>query len=206
MKGITRMAKLEKTDTEILAFMVRDIATEHSIKQLADLLKRPYVKVHSSVQRLLKKSILKKEVKGKSHYCRIDYKNNLDIVCFAEAQRTREFLDKRKAIRILMDNLREKIALPDYSLAIFGSFAKDTHAKSSDLDIAAITSETEKAERTMNAIARTATFKIHPIAFSYNDFIEMLRSKELTVGKEIAKNHILIHGYEQFYECLRLAE
>lgn len=200
------MMKLEKTDMEILAFMVRDVSREHSIKQLADLLKRPYVKVHDSIQRLLKKNILQKKVMGKSHYCRIDRKNNMDIVCFAEAQRAREFLAGRKAIRILMDNIREKLALPDHSLVIFGSFAKNMPAKNSDLDIAAITPETEKAGRTMDAVARITPIKIHPIIFSYNDFIEMLKSKELTVGKEIAKNHIIIHGCEQFYECLRLAE
>lgn len=200
--------KLEKTDMKILTFMVRDIRKEYSIKQLADQLKTPYVKVHASIQRLLKKGILKKKIFGKSHYCSIDYKNSLDVVCFAEAQRARNFFEKRKEIKLLISNIEEKLPIPDYSLIIFGSFVENRVSKNSDLDIALITPQEslEKAGRVMNSITRTTPLKIHSIEFSYTDLIEMLKSKELTVGKEIAKNHIIIQGCEQFFECLRLSE
>ena len=34
---------------------------------------------------------------------------------------------------------------------------------------------------------------------------EMLKSKEMNVGKEIVKNPIIFKGCEQFYDCLRLS-
>lgn len=198
--------KLEKTDLKVLAHMVRDVNKEYSIKQLADQLKRPYVKVHSSIKRLTQKNIIRKRIMGKSHYCRIDYQNNFDIVCFIEGQRTRKFLAERKAIRILLENIGENLAMPDYIMLIFGSFARNTQTRGSDIDIALIATEAEKAERVMNSITRTTQLAIHSVEFTYDGFIEMLRAKELTVGKEILKNHIIIHGCEQFYECMRLAE
>lgn len=198
--------KLEKTDLEVLAHMVRDVREEYSIKQLADRLKKPYVKVHSSIRRLTQKNIIQKRIMGKSHYCRIDYKNNLDIVCFIEAQRTRRFLAEKKAVRILIENIRENLDLPDYTLLIFGSFAKNTQTRDSDIDMAIIAPEAGKAERVMSSIARTSQLAVHSVEFTYDDFIEMLKEKVLSVGKEIARNHIIIHGCEQFYECMGSAE
>ena len=200
--------KLEKTDMEILVHMVKDMSKEYSIKELADQLKRPYVKVHSSIQRLQKKNLIKKRILGKSHYCRFDYKNNLDVACFVEAQRARDFTNKNKPIKIFLENIKEKLLFPNYSLVIFGSFAKNKQTKNSDLDLVIITSKQnlEKAERTPNALARTSNISIHSVEFIWVDFIKMLLSKELTVAKEIVKNHIIIHGCEQFYECIRLSE
>lgn len=199
--------KLEKTDMKILSYMVNNINREYSIKELADHLKTPYVKIHASIQRLEQKKIIKKKILGKSHYCSFEYRNNLDIACFIEAQKAREFMDKNKRIRILMDNLKEELTIPDYSLIIFGSFAINMQTGKSDLDIAIISqkNDLEKAERTTNAIARTSNIKTHTISFTYNDFIKMLRSKELTVGKEILKHHVILHGCEQFYECARMS-
>ena len=97
---------------------------------------------------------------------------------------------------------------PDYSLVLFGSYAKGKADKHSDLDIAIITpiENKEKAESIMNSIKRTTSLNLHPLEFTYKDFIEMLSSKENNVGKEIVKNNIIFKGYEQFYECLGLTE
>lgn len=200
--------KLEKTDMRILLYIVKDISKEYSIKELADQLKKPYVKVHSSIQRMIKRNIIKKKVLGKSHYCRFDYKNNLDIACFVESQKARDFTNNNKPVKIFLDNLKNKLTFPDYSLVIFGSFAKNTQIKNSDLDLAIITSKQNlrKTELIINALAKIINIQIHSVEFSYKDFIEMLKSKELNVAKEIIKNHIIIHGCEQFYESIDLSE
>lgn len=200
--------QLEKTDVEILRYLVRDINKQYSINELSNILKRPYVKVHSSIQRLLIKGIININVLGKSHYCKLDYKNNLDIACFVEAQITRDFLIKNKNIHIFLNNLKEKLNFPDYSLIIFGSFAENMQTKNSDLDLAVITSKNnlEKAESIVRSLTKTTNISIHALEFAYIDFIEMLKSKEINVAKEMIKNHVIIHGFEQFYECVRLGE
>ena len=200
--------KLEKTDLEVLAFMVEDVSKEHSIKELAEILKRPYVKVHASIKRLAKKGIITEKILGKAHYCALDYKNNTDVACFVEAQKAKDFASKNKPIKIFLENIKEKLSFPDYTLAIFGSVAKGRSKKNSDLDLAVITTKQnlQKTERAISAVARITSIKIHAIEFTYTDFIEMLKSKELTVGKEILKNHIIIHGCDQFYRCIMLSQ
>lgn len=200
--------KLEKTDFEVLGFLIENINNEYSIKEIAEKLKRTYVKVHNSIKRLSNKKIIKEIVKGKSHYCSISYKDNVDIVCFIKSQKTKDFLEKNKKISLIISNITTSMKSPDYILVLFGSYSKGNANKHSDIDIAVIISnqDKEKAERVMNSIKRLSNQKIHSLEFTYYDFIDMLKSKEANVGKEIVKNNIIFKGFEQFYDCMKLAE
>lgn len=168
------MIKLQKTDLDVLEFMIKDINTEYSIKQISDTLKRPYVKVHNSIKRLTAKGIILKKIMGKSHYCRVDYKNNLDVVCFIEGQRARKFITKK------ITDLKQSIKSPNYTLVVSGK------------DLILIGDVELKSEG------------IH--VMSYEQFISMLEKKGDNLANNIVKDHIIVHGSEQFYECMRLAE
>jgi len=200
--------QLEKTDFEVLSFLIRNMDEEYSIKELAEKLKRPYVKAHNSIKRLSKKEIVREEVKGKSHYCSIDYEHNMDVVCFINAQRAKEFLAKHKKISLIVAQITSSMKQPDYSLVIFGSYAKGNPDKHSDVDIALITpqDDQEEAERTMNFVKKFSPVKTHHLELTYKNLIDMIKSKEWNVGKEIAKSHIVFKGCEQFYECIRLGK
>ena len=200
--------KLGKTDIAVLKLVVRNIDIEYSIKEIADNLKRPYVKVYQSVQKLLENKVLSRKVLGKSHYCKINYKRNLGIICFIESIRAGEFLDKNKEIKLLIENILNELSIPIYSLVIFGSYAQGTNKKNSDLDLALITSKKDlkKTEKVINNILRITSIKVHSVELTFSDFINMLKSKDITVGKEIMKNHIFVHGCEQLYECKKLSE
>lgn len=200
--------QLEKTDFEVLSFLIENLNKEFSIRELAGEIKKPYVKVHSSIKRLADRKIIKEDVKGKSHYCSIDYKNNIDVICFINYQKAKEFLQKNKRIKILVDDITMYMKTPNYTLILFGSYSKRNADKHSDVDIAIITSreDKEKAERVMNSVKRLSSLDIHFLEFTYKNFIDMLKSKEMNVGREMTKNHIIFNGCEQFYNCMRLAE
>jgi predicted nucleotidyltransferase len=200
--------KLEKTDFEVLRFLIENLFNEYSIKEISDRLKRPYVKVHNSIERLTEKKIIIMDVKGKSHYCSIDYKNNIDVVCFINSQKSKEFLFKNKKIRLYIEDITQSIKIPNYILLLFGSYAKGSFNKTSDLDIAIITSDEnkEEIERLINSKKRLLSLDIHSFEFTYNEFIEMLKSREMNVGKNIVKDNIIFKGYEQFYNCIILSE
>ena len=199
--------QLEKTDFEVLGFLIDNLEEEYSIKELSEEIKKPYVKVHNSIKRLAEKKIIKEIIKGKSHYCSVDYKNNIDVVCFINSQKARIFLEKNKKISIIISEIVSNIKFPDYSLVLFGSYAKGHPDKHSDMDIAVISckEKKEETERVLNSIKKLSSIAIHSLEFSYEDFIEMIKSKEMNVGKEIVKNSIIFKGCEQFYESVRLA-
>ncbi|MBS3092300.1 nucleotidyltransferase domain-containing protein [Candidatus Pacearchaeota archaeon] len=199
--------QLEKTDFKVLNFLIENLDKEFSIREIADKTKRPYVKVHNSIKRLATNKIIKEEIKGKSHYCSFSYKDNINIACFISSQRSSEFLLKNKKIMLFIEDIIANAKTPDYTLILFGSYAKGHANKHSDIDVAAITSGEDKEylERVINSIKKLSSLKIHLLSFAYSEFIEMLKSKEMNVGKEIVKNHIIFKGYEQFYNCIVLA-
>ncbi len=196
--------QIKKTDFEVLAFLIENINEDFSIRELSKKLKRPYVKIHKSIKRLADKKIIIEAIRGKSHYCSINYKDNLDVVCFVNSQRAKAFLERNKKIDLIVSNISALLKFPDYSLVLFGSYAKGSADKNSDLDLAVIASKENKAEaeRVMNSIKRLSSLEIHSLEFTYEDFIEMLRSKEGNVGKEIIKKSIIFKGCEQFYNCI----
>ena len=200
--------QLEKTDFEVLNFLIENFNKEFSIIEIAKTLKRPYAKVHGSINRLSDKKIIKEEIKGKSHYCSIDYKNNLDVVCFINSQKAKQFLLRNKKIKLVIEEIISSLKISSYTLILFGSYAKGNADKHSDLDIALITSSEDKevAERVINSKKILSQIDIHSLEFSYKEFIEMLKSKDMNVGMEIVKNHIIFKGCEQFYDSMRLAE
>lgn len=200
--------QLEKTDIKVLGFLIANIREEYSIMELSKKLKRPYVKIHKSIKRLVKENLINETIKGKSHYCSVNYKPNLNVVCFINSQRAKEFLEKNRDIKVIVSSIIESMKFPNYSLVLFGSYAKGNADKHSDIDLAIITSseDREKAERVVNSVKRLSPKEIHFLEFNYNDFIEMLSSKEFNVGKEIVKNNIVFKGCEQFYDCMRLSE
>ena len=200
--------KLEKTDFEVLAFLINNLNSEYSIREIAKYLKKPYVKAHKSIKRLSNQKIVSITIKGKSHYCKVDVNNNLDVICFIEYQKSKEFLLRHKKIKLALDEIANSVKSANYSLIIFGSYAKGTSDKNSDLDIAAITSKEDKeeAEKAIKSAKMISSLNIHSLEFTYQEFIEMLKSKQNNAGKEIAKNRIILKGAEQFHECIRLSK
>src|SRR3989344_306218 len=93
---------LEKTDIEVLAFLIKNNDREYSINEISKNLKKTYVKAHNSVRRLFNNKVLQVKVMGKSHYCSIDFKNNLDVVCFVNSLIAKGFLDENKKIKIII--------------------------------------------------------------------------------------------------------
>jgi len=196
--------QIKKTDFEVLAFLIENINEDFSIRELSQKIRRPYVKIHKSIKRLADKKVIIETIRGKSHYCSINYKDNIDVVCFINSQRAKAFLERNKKIDLIIANIFSSLKFPDYSLILFGSYAKGNADKHSDIDLAIITSKENKAEaeRVMNSAKRLSSLEIHSLEFTYDDFIEMLRSKEGNVGKEIIKKSIILKGCEQFYNCI----
>ncbi|MCX6707429.1 MAG: nucleotidyltransferase domain-containing protein, partial [Candidatus Woesearchaeota archaeon] len=83
----------------------------------------------------------------------------------------------------------------------FGSYAKGTQTKQSDMDLCVIT-DNEETKQKAEQIIRNVPFNIHFLCFTTKEFINMLSTTELNVGKEIVKDNIILKGAEGFYEMV----
>ena len=189
-------------DKDVIKQLLRE-KTDHSINSLAKKLKMDYKNAHNVVKRLEKQGIITLQPFGKSLKI-ILKKECSSLVYAAEHERAQELL-KNKDLALLLDYYKRNMKSRFYILLIFGSYAKGTGAKGSDIDVMFIIPDAsaEQQEREIQRIAAMLPLDIHLNVFSESEFLAMKDSKKDTVGSEAMKNNIIAHGIEEYYGLLQ---
>ena len=189
-------------EIKIIIYLLRNKEKELNIRQIARGLRIDYKNVYSLILQLQKKGILTLQRFGKSWKILL---NNAPhpLVYEAEYQRKQEIL-KNKDLLVMLDYFHRHMKTSFYVLLLFGSYAKRTNTKNSDIDLLFIVPNEleEKYEQNIQHIASLLPLKLHLNIFKEKDFLAMKNSKELTIGSEAIKNNILLHGIEEYYELL----
>ncbi len=93
-----------------------------------------------------------------------------------------------------------------YILILFGSHAKGTSTKDSDIDVAVIV-ESEQTKKDilplLETIKRRELIKIDYHVFERKEYLEMLKSEEENLGKQVDKYKQIYYGYEQYYLMIK---
>ena len=109
----------------------------------------------------------------------------------------------QKAVDILKQEIEKYTLL--YSLVIFGSYANSNYKKNSDLDIAIIIPNKNK---NIKIAINSAEDKIIPELDTHiilrEEFLEMLKQDSPNLGKEIARNNIVVYNNTYFYKLILL--
>ena len=120
------------------------------------------------------------------------------LIFHAEYLRCQDLLDQNKNLKVLNIKLNS-LKFPFIAL-IFGSYAKGTNSKTSDIDLMII-SETDRAkkfERIMNLLP----LDIHLVTFNFDEFLSMAKNKDFSVVSEALKRNVIIIGIENYYRVL----
>ena len=154
---------------------------------VAKRLKMNQKTVANILNKLEKEHILRSSIEGKNKYYFLNkFNSNIrEVVKLVEIGRKVDFLEKNKAVKDLFEKLEERA---EGILAIFGSYAKGTAKKSSDLDIFLIgkIKDIEDLERMYN-------IKINVIKADKSKF-----DKKEPLIREVISNHIMLKGMEDF--------
>ena len=83
-------------------------------------------------------------------------------------------------------------------MVLFGSYAKNTQVKTSDIDLLVINKD---GKRSISFSKYELLFKkkINPIFITKQEFKLMLKDKEENVGRQALKNHITLNNSEKFW-------
>ena len=145
------------------------------------------------------------------------YKVNLNNSLLLSYFHTLDFADAyikntawSKEIYTLLEGVRVEVAkvTPFFILLVFGSYASKRFRKDSDLDLVFIVESKEvwkEIEPYIDKVVKREILKIHYHIITKNDFVEMLLRKEENLGKEIFKKHIILWGFDQYYELIKEA-
>src|SRR3989344_4303311 len=179
---------------EILKLLIENKEETYSIRKIALQRKINYKSAYNALKTLGKEKIVELKSVGNTTLC--SFNNNFNDLVFKAEYLRRENLFKNKDFLIIHNRLSE-LRFPFIAL-LFGSQAKGIANKHSDIDILTIGGNEKEIKTTISLLPE----KIHLIYVNYEEFINMLKSKEFTVVSEAIKNNIILIGIEEYYRIL----
>jgi len=194
---------ITKTQIEIMKVLTGKIIERFSIKEVSEIIKKPYPLVHRSVKELIENNLLLKDNKK---FIYLNYKENFQIISYIEALRTSQFL-KNQTISLFAKDVLNKINSYFFIFLVFGSSVESKNFK--DIDILIITENKEKIDETEKIISNISSnflkkFDINVI--SSESAYEMLNKRDsINILNETLNKHILIYGAENYYRILKNA-
>lgn len=186
------------SDIKILKLLLDRKEEKFTIKKISEVLKINYRIAYERTAALEKEGLLKITKVGNSKICELTYNFNSKIY-EAEYSRMSDLFKKNKDFLVLHDRLSELNFV--FVALLFGSYAKGEAGKHSDIDILTIGGDEKEIQRTISLLPD----KIHLTIISYEEFINMAKSREFNVVNEAIKNNIILMGKEEYYRLLKNA-
>jgi predicted transcriptional regulator/predicted nucleotidyltransferase len=182
------------SETKILKVLLDNKGKKFTIRKIAERAKINYRIAYEKVHELEKEGLIMTLKIGNSKVCELTNKFNNKLF-EAEYERRKE-LFKNKDTAVLYKRLCD-LQFPFIAL-LFGSMAKGTAGKHSDIDILSIGGDFKE----LQAVASLWPEKIHLTSISGKDFMHMAKSKEFTAVSEAIKDNIILIGIEEYYRML----
>lgn len=190
--------KMDNEKLKILRLLIENKEHEFSIRQIAQKRKINYKSAYNAVSELEKRKIINIKKQGNISLC--SFNMNFDEMVYTVEFRRRQDLLKNKNLHVLYKRLRNVNS--QYILLLFGSYISAKQTKRSDIDLLLITDNPRDVQEEISLVP----LKIHLTHINYNDFMDMLKSKELTVVSEVLKKNILLFGIEDYYRLVNNAK
>ncbi|MBU1205112.1 MAG: nucleotidyltransferase domain-containing protein [Nanoarchaeota archaeon] len=207
------MVKKLKNIMEVLKAFFPEINKELSIKEVSAKIKLSYQPTYTYLKELAEKDIFNHKRAGNVHLYSLNLKNPVVIKQIENI----EFETKEKLVRNL-DNKIQKILeelltqiqeMPVLLCLLFGSTARKTRVKISDIDLFLVVSEavySEKIKRICNTFNMKYNVKLSPIVVSLKEFKGMLIERN-DFTNNLLKEKIVLFGLEFYYrELIRSRE
>jgi len=142
----------------------------------------------NALSRLEKDKVLKSKIEGKNKYFSLNLENIKTKLYLLQSEiyKTDQFIEKYPNFNIFLKSIKTNVPI-----IIFGSFAKFTADKDSDLDLLVI------SEKELKLPFHLLPFKPHQVNLTEKTFLKTVREQE-TLIKEIEENHIILNNHS-FY-------
>ena len=192
--------KQRQNSIEILKYLISHGDEVLNISNIAKGANVDYKNTYNIIKQFQEENIVNLQKFGNSNIVKFKKKMN-SLIYEAELQRKNE-ITKYSSIRLISQEF-EKLPFP-FLVLLFGSYAKGTADKHSDIDLL-IVAEEEEEKKIWRSLG-LFPYDIHSIFFTFDDFVTMTISKEYTVVSEAVKHNVILHGIEQYYNLLSSAK
>lgn len=188
---------MDNEKLNILQLLIESQEKNFSIRQISLKRKINYKSAYQAVKKLHQEGIINLTKHGNTINCQFN-RNFNETVFTVEHSRQQEQL-KNQNFKVMYN--RFKTINNQFILLLFGSHAKKTNTKHSDIDLLLITNQPEEMQTQINLLP----LPIHLTHITYADFQTMLKSKEFTVVSEAIKCNIILIGIEDYYRLINNA-
>ncbi|MCZ3366396.1 MULTISPECIES: nucleotidyltransferase domain-containing protein [Methanobacterium] len=182
---------------KVIIGLLNNGCNKTNIKQLSQDINMNYSNVYRIVKRLHKTKLVSLKKYGGAYECLLLKKVN-PLIFHAEYLRCKDLLKKNKDLKIIHLKLNS-LKFPFISL-IFGSYAKGTTSKLSDIDLMIISEKGREKE--FEKIVNLLPLDIHLITLNFDDFLSMAKNSDFSVVSEALKSNIILFGIEDYYRVL----
>lgn len=178
----------------ILQILIENQEEEFSIRKLSQIRKINYKSAYNAIAKLEEEGIITCKKFGNAINCKFNKKFNESV--FITEYKRRSDLLKNRNFKIIYNYFKE-LSFPFIAL-LFGSHAKQTQTKYSDIDILTITENEKQIEDKFSILP----LKIHHISLTPSEFMSMAKSKEFSVVSEALRRNIILIGIEEYYRII----
>ena len=204
----------QETLLKIIGLMRTRLDEGLTILDISKKLKIGYRPAYMHIESMEKEEIIKIDKVGSSKQCSLNLENVKARHLLAEVDiaRKEKLYQKNPKLKSVIEGLiskvTEKFISEIHSIALFGSYAKETATKQSDIDLLFIVSDIkdknlrEAIERESASYQYSHNMKISPLITDIAEFQKMLKAKESNVGKETREYGISLYGHEIFWRII----
>lgn len=191
---------------KLLVYLFSNFGFPLTIRKVSLELAIPYMTLSRIIKRLSEQGLVLLQKVGNYRTCQLNLQNPIlkHHLIISSEEIAWEYLSKQPLVSILRKTIL-KYPFSTYTALLFGSYAQNKPEKHSDIDLAFISKNKaiiQKIKKEMPHLEKLYETEINILAFTPNQFREMLTSKEENVGKQITKNHIVLYNPELFWEVV----
>ncbi len=183
-------------ELKILNCLGKNLGKAFTMRELSKAVKVPYATFYRTLHKM--KDLVRIKEIGKSKIVSLNTGNPSikSYLVVSSEEEKKEFLAKHPVISKIAAELKTGDIV-----VLFGSYAKGTEKKESDIDFLIIN---KKGDRSILFSKYEFLFKkkINPIFISKEEFRQMLKEKEDNVGKQALENNIILNDAEGFWRCV----
>ncbi len=182
------MYQKRNKELDVIALYLGKYTKQFYLREISKRIKLPLRTTQNTLFVLEKDNILRSTVVGKNKYFRLNLSNiqTKSYLLQAEVHKTNLFLDKYPIFKTFLKEVRT-----NNTIFVFGSFARFSQNKDSDLDLLVIKEENDDLPLYL------LPYNVHKIELSKDSFLKSLEAQEILI-KEIEENHVLLNNHS-FY-------
>lgn len=195
------VGKTTDNKLKIIGLFASNYLVQYHVREMARLLKKSHVTLLPHIKALENDKIIIPKIVGKNKSYTLNLGNILskNYIFQAELFNLQNYLGKVFLIKIIITGIYS-LNIPT-TFVLFGSYAKMKFTDESDIDLFCLGEISEDQVGQIKAIGKAYGKVINLKKSTLENFERGLRKKDALII-EILKNHVLLHGTEQFIDAL----